>query len=212
MQDQAIPPTLPEPASYYRGADAADRIRTRNAVVFLRTNRAGLQQKNFANRVHHRHVLILVLEGGGGVSLDGELHRLKPQQALLVMPYQFHHYIDLESEALRWLFITFELQEGTDTLAALRHRVLHPVEADLALWRQVVALWRAGREPLQASELLAVLDQLLTRLIGRAPQPVKRLGGSSPAGSWISRVEALLCESVMQGKSLAEVARTVGLS
>lgn len=81
-------------------------------MVFLRTSRSAPQQRNFANRVHHRYVLVLVLETPGKVSLDGERYALQPGDALLVLPFQFHHYIDLADDALRWLFLTFELDEG----------------------------------------------------------------------------------------------------
>ncbi|MFO7726368.1 MAG: AraC family transcriptional regulator [Oceanipulchritudo sp.] len=207
-----FPSRLPEPASYYMGVDAPARIRTRNAVIFLRNSRSSLQQRNFANRVHHRHVLIMVLETAGRVSLDGELHPLKPGNALLVLPYQFHHYIDLESNDLRWLFVTFELENKTDPIKDLTHRILTPRPEDFELWSQMLPLWERGHEVLAASELLAVLDQLLTRLMASAKLPIRHFGEFKRKGSWISRVESLIKESVMDGSSLAEVAAKVGLS
>lgn len=207
-----FPSSLPEPASYYLGADQPGRIRTRNAVIFLRNSRSTLQQRNFSNRVHHRHVLILVLETAGRVSLDGELHPLEPGNALLVLPYQFHHYIDLESEALRWLFVTFELEDQTDSIQDLAHRVLTPGPGEMELWQKVVSLWKHHDQSLAAAELLALLDQLLVRLTKSASLPIRRIGRNSRRGSWISRVESLIGESVMDGTSLAEVARKIGLS
>jgi len=205
-----FPDRLLDPPSYYRGADAADRIRARNAVVFLRTSRATLQQRNLSNRVHHRHVLILVLETAGRVSLDGGLFTLRPGDALLVLPYQFHHYIDLEQEALRWLFVTFELDDGAQRVAAAGNRVLHPEDDDRELWRSIVGLWEKRSGPGQAEELLAVLDQLLARLVAREAPPNRQRPAAR--GSWIARVEALIAESVMQGGALREVARKAGLS
>lgn len=207
-----FPSSFPEPSSFFLGADAPGRVRTRNAILFLRSSRSSLQQRNFANRVHHRHVLILVLESAGRVSLDGEVHPLKPGNALLVLPYQFHHYIDLESESLRWLFVTFELEGEADPITELGHRVLTPQAADLSLWQNMIALWKQREHPLAAAELLAVLDQLLTRLKGCHSPDLVKIGQSSRKGSWIARVEALIGESVMDGSSLAQVARQIGLS
>lgn len=207
-----FPTNLPEPKSYYRGADVAQRIRSKNAVVFLRSSRSSLQQRNFTNRVHHRHVLILVLETAGKISLDGELHPLEPGNALLVLPYQFHHYIDLENDNLRWLFVTFELDEETDGISSMNHQVLQPAIADHALWQRIVQLWKALPDPLRAAELLAVLDQLLTRLCDCAQAARTRPGTLSTGGSWIAGIETLISESVMQGTTLAEVARKAGLS
>jgi AraC-like DNA-binding protein len=207
-----FPTRLPDPSSYLRGVDPGVRIRARNALVFLRTSRRTLQQRNFSDRVHHRHVLMLTLQTAGRVSLDGSIYSLEPGRALLVLPYQFHHYIDLADEQLRWLFITFELDEGAALVAEAGQRVLHPTDDDLALWRSCVALWRDRQQPAHAAELLAVLDQLLTRLAMRAALPLRAGQAATAPRSWIARVEATLAESIMQGETLADVARRVGLS
>ena len=204
-----FPNSLPEPRSYYRGADAPGRIRTRNAVVFLRTSRSNLQQRNFSNRVHHRHVLILVLETGGKASIDGELHALQPGTALLVLPYQFHHYVDLDSDKLRWLFITFEMEEGAERVEEIGHRVLYPGVEEQSLWRQIVRLWP---QPGNAAELLSTLDKLLVRLARKETPALGQPLREGPAGSWITRVETLIVASVMDGTTLPEVAEQVGLS
>lgn len=181
-------------------------------MVFLRTSRATLQQRNFSNRVHHRHVLILALETMGKASLDGELHSLRPGSALLVLPYQFHHYVDLESDRLRWLFVTFELDEGADRVEEIGHRVLHPDEKELHLWQDIVDLWTRRTRPGKAAELLSVLDHLLVRLSQQETPKMEQTVREGPAGSWITRVESLIVGSVTDGTTLPEVAQQAGLS
>ncbi|MFP4166053.1 MAG: AraC family ligand binding domain-containing protein [Opitutales bacterium] len=88
--------------------ESQDRLIARNVLLFVRSSRRTLQQKHLANRMHHRYVLMFALETSGVVSVDGQSIHLNAGNALLVLPYQFHHYIDLEEDAWRCFFITFE--------------------------------------------------------------------------------------------------------
>lgn len=162
-----FPLALPEPESYYTGVDDFTRPRARNVIVFLRTRSATLQQRNFANRSHHRHVLMLVLETPGSVIVDGREVRLEVGQGLLVRPFQFHHYINLAADALRWLFITFDLETGGERLPELDFRVLRPSAAALSLWSRIARCWQAQGMSAAAAEqaaALPLLDMLLAEL------------------------------------------------
>jgi AraC-like DNA-binding protein len=202
---------LSEPQNYYAGWDAPHRLRTRNAILFLRTDKQALQQRNFSNRIHHRHVLLFVLQTNGTISVDGIPHSLTEGHAFLVLPYQFHHYIDINTNNLRWLFITFECTEGNAALAELGNRIIHPNQTELKVTEQMVALWTNAHRTQSAAELLTLLDLLLLNFSKRYPiQPAH-----SPTrhhNSWISRVETLLIESIQQGTTLATVATRAGLS
>ncbi|WP_269523687.1 helix-turn-helix transcriptional regulator [Coraliomargarita parva] len=202
-----FPETLAEPTSYYRGIEAPERPRVNNLVTFLRNNRESLQQKNFYNRSHHRNVLILVLETAGSVIVDGAEHPLKPGQAYLVRPFQFHHYLNLESDQLRWLFLTFDLVHGSELLDYLSHSILQPQEADLQIWRDIVRCANSENANEQ-QEALPLLDTLLYRLAkSHQDNP-----SNKPRDSWIAKVEGAIVESVHQGWTVDEIGRKLGLS
>ncbi|WP_309399806.1 AraC family transcriptional regulator [Cerasicoccus maritimus] len=205
--ESGFPETLHEPASYYRGVEAPERPRVNNLITFLRTNRETLQQKNFYNRSHHRNVLILVLKTTGSVIVDGAEHPLKPGQGYLVRPFQFHHYLNLQNEELRWLFFTFDLEQGAEQLDHLCHSMLQPNETDLEIWRNIVDCTRR-REVTAQREALPLLDTLLYRLANT------HYGNTTkhPPATWIAKVEGYIVESVSAGWTIDEIARKVGLS
>ena len=183
-----FPGRLPEPTSYYAGISHSLRPRSDNLIIFQRRCREALQQQNFSNRSHYRHVLILNLETCGSV-------------------FQFHHYLNLEAEALNWLFLTFDLEAGAEALARLCDLAIAPGDADIAVWKNVAEL-AAEKAPEPANEALAWLDVLLLRLLNRydsAPQ-------SRPAESWIARAEGLVLRSVSEEWTLEEVGRRLGVS
>ena len=208
-----MPDRIGDPLSYYRGVDLANRVICRNVIVFERLNRKSLQQKAVANRMHHRYVLVRVLKTGGVVSVDGQGFQLNVGDALLITPYQFHHFVDLESDHLRWLFITFELEQGESLLAGLSYRRLQPGAQADALWSEIVKLWLDPVES-RKPELLPILDRLLMRLhfkkmTGKHPTADVRL---APKNQWIARIENLIIASVHERWTLGQVAQRAGIS
>lgn len=202
-----FPVLLNEPASYYRGIEAPERPRVNNLVAFLRTNREALQQRNFYNRSHHRNVLILVLETTGSVIVDGAEHTIKPGQAYLVRPFQFHHYLNLEKDSLRWLFFTFDLEHGGELLDDLGHSILQPRAADMELWQSIVQCACSGDDNTQR-EALPLLDTLLYRLTLTQNRHAKK----KPRDTWIAQVESAIVESVHQGWTVEDIGRKLSLS
>lgn len=204
---RGFPDSMPEPQNFYRGLVEPQRPRASNLIAFLRTSRDNLQQMNFANRSHHRHVLILVLETTGSVIVDGAEHVLASGQAYYVRPFQFHHYLNLTDESLRWAFLTFELDTGADAMSALSHNVLEPDDEEIQLWRSIIQYYTRPQHS-ERAEALPMLDRLLYRLYrkhrDRAYKPAK--------DSWIAQAEALVLESVQQGWTIEEVGRRMGLS
>ena len=209
-----FPQRLPEPADYFRGLEFPERPRVRNLLVFLRQTKGKLRQRNFANRMHYRHVLILVLETGGEVLLEGVSIRLEPGEGLLVCPYQLHHYTKLDNDRLRWLFITFETDGGEAWLRHIAGLVLCPGSAALDVWAEIAASWQDGAAPERRAECLPRLEQLLLNLgrnggrqRGAPAAPIQRV-----EGSWGARMQALLIDSVEKRRNVAEVAAVAGLS
>lgn len=206
-----FPEALPEPDDYLQGMDAPLRPQSRNMIVFMRRNRTNLQQMHFQNRSHHRHVLLLVLDTPGTVIVDGIKTRLGLGQGLLILPFQFHHYIDLDEDSLRWLFITFELGDASAALDAFSHRVLQPNADALKVWIEIADTWRNESRATRV-ELLPLLDRLLMKLMRSGFLAQESPGNASSRGSWIARAEALLRQAVDERWTLDEVARRSGLS
>jgi AraC-like DNA-binding protein len=202
---------LAEPVDYYEGVDQAERCISRRVLFFERLSRESLQQRHLANRMHHRYVLMYVLRTAGVVSVDGKSLRLERGDMLLIVPYQFHHYIELESDSLHWLFMTFELQEGAALLEPLRHRVLRAEGVLLESLDRLLAGWRRTGTA-ERVEVLPLADQLLMRL-PQARYRRKPGGGDAERGDGlIAKVEALVLQSVHEGWTLEEVARRMRLS
>ncbi len=204
---------IPEPSGYYQGVDDIDRIISRNVIVFERLTRRTLQQKHLSNRMHHRFVLMRVLQTAGVVSIDGKSVQLVEGDLLLVAPHQFHHYIDLDSDKLRWLFITFEVQQGGARLNALTYRVLHTCLSVRALWDEIISVW-VGENDSGQEVILPMLDRLLTQLLHETSdaQSNERAKAQSASNEWISVIEALIIQSVNVGWTFEEVAERAGLS
>jgi AraC family transcriptional regulator len=207
-----FPHKLKEPTSYYDGVAQPNRVLCKNVIVFERLTRKALQQQDVANRMHHRYVLVRVLKTAGVVSVDGQSFRLDVGDALLLMPYQFHHFIDLDSDHLRWLFITFGLDQGESLLAELGYLRLQPARVH-AQWGEVVRLWSSD-DATDKAELLPALDRMLTRLQSLAT--ISALGVDearlNPGNEWIAKIEALILRSVREGWTFKEVARRAGYS
>jgi AraC-like DNA-binding protein len=161
--------------------------------------------------MHHRYVLIYVLKTGGVVSVDGLSLRLKQGDALLIFPFQFHYYLETNDDALRWLFLTFELDRGSSELEPLRQRVLTPNLDICGLIQHISSLWAADEEEDKAM-ILPLTDQLLS-LLRQESRHLKSMSGRGvSSGSWIAQVESLVIQSVHEGWSLEEVSARMGYS
>jgi len=163
--------------------------------------------------MHHRYVLIRVLKTPGVVSIDGQSMQLNEGDAFLVMPYQFHHFIDLGSDSLRWLFITFELERGESILSDLSYHTLQPEQAVHRMWGEIFHLWASGKSA-QMAELLPMLDHMLTRLqmSTETKSPALTVARMTSGNVWITQIEALIIQSVQEGWTFKEVAERVGYS
>ena len=208
-----FPSYIKDPKSYYDGVDLPDRVICRNVIVFDRLTRRALQQQHLANRMHHRYVLIRVLKTTGVVSVDGKSFQLNEGDALLVAPYQFHHFIDLQSDQLRWLFITFDLAQGESMLADLSYRSLQPDRAAHRWWGEIAQIW-TRKDSAQRSEIMPLLDRMLTRL--QSTMAARVPGGDDvrmdSKNEWIVGIEALIIRSVKEGWTFEEVAQRAGFS
>src|SRR3954462_15575113 len=92
-----------------------------NIVCFQRRTVSELNRPGRGRALHHRCVLILALRTAVTVCVDDRAIRLRAGQGLLVLPFQFHHYIQPEREAICWCFVTFDLT-AAERLETLRFR------------------------------------------------------------------------------------------
>jgi len=146
------------------------------------------------------------------VSVDGQSFQLDVGDALLVTPYQFHHYIEVASDRLRWLFITFDLEQGQTALADLSYRRLQPDQQSHQLWGEVANLWSSDALG-SGAELIPCLDRLLARLHATIVRVAKvDSEGATMGNGWIAQVETLIIRSVREGWTFEEVAQRAGFS
>ena len=200
---------MEEPQDYFSGIGRSALPTPSNILLFVRKTRSTLQQEALQNRSHHRFVLARNLETKGRVHLDHLTFPLHPGQAILILPYQFHHFSQLASNRLTWLFCTFELQPRS-FLEPLRNRVIDLGPKSLALYEELLTEWHASHENLQPEQLQAVLLRLLLAL----EQNLLRSGGlpPEPEDSLLQRVNRLLTEHSGRPIIVADLARALNYS
>lgn len=161
MNEQML--NIEEPADYFSGVGEHDLPTPINILLFVRRTRETLQQEALQNRSHHRFVLACNLKTEGHIHVDNLALPFRPGQALLIAPYQFHHFSQLASSQLEWLFCTFELEPGA-FLEPLRNRVIDPAEKTLRAYNDLLREWHLPREAFQEEQVQTVLLRLLLSL------------------------------------------------
>ena len=112
---------LPTPQDYFKGCFAPSLEIPNNLLIFYRQRAENLGTEYY---YHYRFVLIINLRTKGTVVLDDQSFDFSPGDALLVFPYQFHHYLEPEQKDIGWLFVTFELENPTP-IAPLKNHILN---------------------------------------------------------------------------------------
>jgi len=178
---------LKEPADYFKGLGNTLFPIPTNLLLFRRTTKDTLQQAALQNRSHHRYVLVFNLETQGHIHLNNRMVSFSPKEALLILPYQFHHFSQLESSSLNWLFCTFELPETT-FFEPLRNVVIETTKATQQILEELLTQWVRCSQfkmllEVETAQLQAILIRLLLRLKedqwiaapDRSPEPQKNL-------------------------------------
>ena len=119
---------LPEPKSFFRWLQPAGFELPGNLILFQRPHASMLGAEH---HYHYRFVLIVNLRTEGTVALDNRSYELRPGEAILVFPHQFHHFHPPKSESIRWLFLTFELNQS-EHISGLRNRVYNAAQGFMA--------------------------------------------------------------------------------
>ncbi len=145
-------PVFNEPTDYFKGIGQTQFATPTNILLYLRTTKDKLQQAALQNRSHHRHVLVFNFETEGHVHVNNRVLPLTPGQSLLILPYQFHHFSQLESPNLNWLFCTFELATTT-FLEPLRNTVIDASKHTLRTRDELLNEWLRCNAPKSKGEL-----------------------------------------------------------
>lgn len=148
---------LPEPRSFFRGLMPTHFELPNNLILFQRVHASMLGQEH---HYHYRFVLIVLLRTEGTVVVDNRSFEVRPGEALLVFPHQFHHFLAPKSDTIRWLFITFELNQP-ENLSVLRNRVNPLSEASRAHLTRLAALYQDKNGPKEAATGASLLTGLL---------------------------------------------------
>lgn len=183
-----------------------------NVLVFLRQHRCALQQQALQNRSHHRYVLLYNLATAGHVHVDHLDLPLTPDQALLVFPYQFHHFTQLATSHLCWMVCTFELN-SPEVFMPLRDQVVSLGATAREARDQLVHQWLACRSAnaiAETEELSLRVDVLRALLSLLRDLPVTAPPPSRSPHSLLRQVNQALI--TMRGRpfTIADLAERVG--
>ncbi len=197
---------LPSPLRPLHGKRAAPLALPDNIICFCRRSATDLNRPQHGRALHHRFVLIFALETAVTVAVDDRAIRLNAEEGLLVLPFQFHDYIQPEREELRWLFVTFDMIDSVP-LQALRFRpfVLTPLVRQTA--GELVEAYLTRGEGDLTSLLLSVLLQRI-----RQAEPILRRHQKPAVAPGLIMQVNQLAQSKEEPLSVKEIARSLGIS
>ncbi|OVE80738.1 hypothetical protein BVY04_05200 [bacterium M21] len=203
---------LPEPKSYYFGAETLWQAMPTSILQFHRR-----RQLDATSECHNRFVLIFNMAEQGGVVIDGSMYQFRPGQALLIFPYQSHHFAKFENPHLiSWLFTTFELSDQ-ELLLPLRGKAFSLDDADLIRLMGLGQAFHGWLEEGTKSETDPAVElvRLLTGLLQKQRPSLNVAGSEGPmtaAHDFVERLSRHIYEHMDREIKTAELARLVALS
>jgi len=197
---------LPSPLRPLHGQHAAALALPDNIICFCRRAAADLNQPQRGRALHHRHVLILALETAVTVAVDDRAVRLGAGEGLLVLPFQFHDYLQPAAEKLTWLFVTFDLADA-GALEPLRFR---PFALSPAVRRLAADLVRSYLDPKEAELTTMILALLLARI--RRADPIRRRRRAPAAAPGLIMQVNQLAQGKAGMPGVKELARSLHIS
>ena len=197
---------LPSPLRPLHGKRGAPLALPDNIICFCRRSATDLNRPQRGRALHHRYVLILALQTAVTVAVDDRAIRINAGEGLLVLPFQFHDYIQPDQEDLKWIFITFDLIDGV-SLQPLRFRpfVMTPSVRHTA--SELIEAYLTRGEADLTSLLLSVL---LNRI--RQAEPILRRHHRPPVAPGLIMQVNQLAQQKGELMSAKEMARSLGIS
>jgi AraC-like DNA-binding protein len=197
---------LPSPLRPLHGKRAAPLALPDNIICFCRRSATDLNRPQRGRALHHRFVLILALETAVTVAVDDRAIRLNSNEGLLVLPFQFHDYIQPAREDLRWLFITFDMIDAAP-VQPLRFRPFVVTQVVRQTCAELVEAYLTRGEGDLTSLLLSVLLQRI-----RQAEPILRRHHKPPVAPGLIMQVNQLAQSNEEPLSVKEIARSLGIS
>ncbi len=203
---------LKDPSDYFQGTQYPDDYRVDNVLIYHRSTVDELQQRALVNLSHHRFVLFINLKTNGTINIDSQETVIKAGQGMLVMPYQFHSFYDLQDERIDWLFMTFEYPSDS-RLSPIKNIRLDYTSEQIELWEQLTQHFPNSKESaynklklLGASTLL--IESIHDSFSNQTTDTQSRTGKSS----LISQVNKILAEEMEDGIGINDIADFLGKS
>jgi AraC-like DNA-binding protein len=197
---------LPSPLRPLHGKRAAPLALPDNIICFCRRSATDLNRPQRGRALHHRFVLILALETAVTIAVDDRAIRLNADEGLLVLPFQFHDYIQPACEDLRWLFITFDMIDASP-VQALRFRPFVLTRVVRQTCAELVEAYLTRGEGDLTSLLLSVLLQRI-----RQAEPILRRHHKPPVAPGLIMQVNQLAQGKEEPLSVKEIARSLGIS
>lgn len=200
---------LGDPHNFRVGVDAWQQVIPQNVIAFSR--HAPIKGPVGC---HNRHVMILNLQTAGSVVLDDVWFTLEPGSALLILPYQFHHYANFANQQLNWLFVTFDIQNASPLLP-LRNR---PVQVPPRAYRhadelcQAYLAAQAGDDAARDNTILCAAQLLQCMLAGTTNQPDAAKPATREARRLVREVGQYLEQHLAQPVGIADLAEHLAIS
>src|ERR1700691_5357812 len=197
---------LPSPLRPLHGKRAAPLALPDNIICFCRRSATDLNRPQRGRALHHRFVLILALETAVTVAVDDRAIRLNAEEGLLVLPFQFHDYIQPAREDLRWLFITFDMID----VAPLQPLRFRPFVVTQVVRQSSAGLVQAYPPPGEGDLTSLLLSVLLQRI--RQAEPILRRHHKPPVAPGLIMQVNQIAQSNEDPLSVKQIARSLGIS
>lgn len=169
---------LPTPANYYEGKGKRSFSLPLNILFFYR-DRFEEQYLEPGINFHYRHVLIFNCGSPIGIMVDGSLLELQTGCFTLLLPYQYHRFINDGQKGISMLFITFEMEENIP-LYTIRNIAPPFPQSVLDLLNDAIGIYRKPEEEelpfciaTIVSKLLQSYDNLKVYPERKTPPPSK---------------------------------------
>ncbi len=203
---------LVEPRNYFKGAPDEAPLAPRNILMFSRTKSSVLGRGGTTIPPHHRFVLVSVIAGQGKVSAGPMTHSIEAGEALLILPFQSHCFMELAPATIDWIFTTFELPRD-ERFEVMRGRGAWKMDDDeLDHLRRMLRCWQSKSERGDLALYLALrLRRMLRRVVGAAKGKPRHFS-TDDNGKLVASVNRFALEHMSQPLATQDVATGIGVS
>jgi AraC family transcriptional regulator of arabinose operon len=203
---------LTEPRSYFKGYPDEAPLTPGNIIMFSRSSAKYLTRGG--ERVippHHRFVLVAALAGEGKICVGPTTHHLGEGEALLIAPFQSHCFLEIEPEAIDWIFTTFELPRDERLEVRGERGAWGMDEEEVNILQRLLHSWLDRR---QRGDLPLHLGLWLQRIVRKVvvPKVKARRWKDGDSAGLVAAVNRFALENMTLPLSIPIVATGLGLS